>query len=116
MKKKKKQNLKVEESKVEELNVDELQNISGNKIVDTPNLEIIQMDNILKIHSKITNKDIYMKLGTISTKFKNKKVILISYEPIEGTFNLFINPSSTIKKEVLIFFSTYAYLVSLIKI
>lgn len=86
---------------VEDTRIEVLENISGNKMESKRDIDIIQMDNILRVYSNITNKDIYIKLGEILSSSKRRKVILVSFEPVEGTFNLLLDPQTNVisKKE-----------------
>ena len=77
--------------------IDIAENIAGNKQEETENLEITQQGDLLLVHSNITEEDIYLKLGTISTTQGLTKLILVSRISDEGTFNILIDPKINIE-------------------
>ena len=82
---------------VRDIQIDIAENVAGNKQEETENLEIIQQGDLLLIHSNITEEDIYIKLGTISTTQGLTKLILVSRVSDEGTFNILIDPKINIE-------------------
>jgi len=82
---------------VRDIQIDIAENVAGNKQEETKNLKITQQGDLLLIHSNITEKDIYIKLGTISTTQGLTKLILVSRVSDEGTFNILIDPVINIK-------------------
>ena len=87
------------EAEPEQQQIDIAENVAGNKIETVGDLEFMQMGDVVLIHSGTTNKDIFIKLGTISSKYKIDKVILVSVVNEEGSFNVLLGTSSTVSKE-----------------
>ena len=79
-----------------EMEADLLENIGENKEEKTKNLEIIQEDNILMVHSKKTGRNIFIKLGVLSYPQGQRNLILISLSNNEGSFNVLIAPKKNI--------------------
>jgi len=82
---------------IKEVQIDIAENIAGNKQEETANLEITQQGELLLVHSNITQEDIYLKLGTISTTQGLTKLILVSRVSDEGTFNILLDPKINIE-------------------
>jgi len=80
----------------EEGEIEIAENIAGDKNVEKKNIMIQQLGNVLKINNDSNDNEIYIKLGLLTTPKGTEKIILISLNDEEGTYNILLDPSSNV--------------------